>query len=84
MSRFRRLSHALWHCKYHAVWVPKYRYRVLTGSVGREVYNCIQVFAGQKRCSVLELNVQPDHVHIVFMMPPVLLSRRVSENRRLF
>jgi len=33
VSRFRRLSHTLWHCQYHVVWVPKYRYRILTGSV---------------------------------------------------
>ena len=70
MSRFMKLSHAIWHCKYHVVWVPKYRYRVLTVVVGREVYNCVQVFLGQNGCKVLELNVQADHVHLVFMMPP--------------
>ena len=32
---------------YHNVWVPKYRHRILTGVVGREVTNCINVFAGQ-------------------------------------
>lgn len=31
MSRFRRLSHTIWHCQYHIVWCPKYRYRVLVG-----------------------------------------------------
>ena len=70
MSRFQKLSHALWHCKYHVTWVPKYRFRVLTGAVAREVYNCIQLFLGQNGCSVLEVNVQSDHVHLVFMMPP--------------
>ena len=38
MSHLRKLSHAIWHCQYHTVWVPKYRYRVLTGPVGKEVY----------------------------------------------
>ncbi len=70
MNRFRRLSHAIWHCKYHLVWVSKYRYRVIKGTVGKKVYNCIQVFCGQKECEVLELNVQPDHVHLVVMLPP--------------
>ena len=45
MSRFRKLTHTLWHCQYHIVWVPKYRYRVLTGPIGEETYNCIQVFS---------------------------------------
>ena len=70
MSRFRKLSHAIWYCQYHMVWVPKYRYRVLTGPVGREVYTCIQLFCGQKGCEVVELNVQPEHVHLLVMVPP--------------
>ena len=70
MSRFRRLSHAIWHCQYHLVWVPKYRYRILKGEVKREVSTCIQVFSGQKGCDVVELNVQPDHVHLIVMIPP--------------
>ncbi|WP_419606262.1 transposase, partial [Thiolapillus sp.] len=53
MSRFEKLTHVLWHCQYqyqyqyqyHIVWVPKYRYRVLTGDVAREVHNCIQVYS---------------------------------------
>ena len=48
----------------------KYRYRVLAGPVGREVYTCIQVFCGQKGCEVVELNVQPEHVHLLVMVPP--------------
>ncbi len=47
MSRFRKLSHALWHCQYHMVWVAKYRFRVLEGAVGREVYNSLRVFLGR-------------------------------------
>ena len=70
MSRFRKLSHAIWYCQYHMVWVPKYRYRVLRGPVGREVYTCIQLFCGQKGCEVIELSVQPEHVHLLVMIPP--------------
>lgn len=70
MSRFRKLSHAIWYCQYHLVWVPKYRYRVLTGVVGTEVHNCIRLFCGQMGCEIVELNVQPDHVHLLVMVPP--------------
>ena len=35
MSRFKKLSHVIWHCQYHIVWVPKYRYRVLSGEIGK-------------------------------------------------
>ena len=61
MSRFRKLSQTIWHCQYHIVWVPKYRYRVLKGAIGSEVENCIHVFSEQQRCEILELNVQLDH-----------------------
>ena len=70
MSRFRKLSHVIWHCQYHIVWVPKYRYRILKGAVGQEVYTCIQVFSGYLGCEVVELNVQSDHVHLITMVPP--------------
>lgn len=70
MSRFRRLSHAIWHCQYHFVWVPKYRYRILTGSVGQEVERCIRAFSERAGAEVIELNVQADHVHLLAMVPP--------------
>jgi len=70
MSRFTKASHVLWHCQYHLVWVPKYRYRVLTGEVGQEVHNCLQVFAGQLGCEIVESSIQPDHIHLVTKIPP--------------
>jgi putative transposase len=75
MSEFQKLSHVIWRCQYHIVWVPKYRYRVLKGPVAEEVFNCIQVFAGRLGCEVLELNVQSDHVHLlVKIIPKVSIS----------
>ena len=70
MSRFKKLSHSLWHCQYHIVWVPKYRFRILSGQVARHVDNCIRTFAEQKKCEIVELNVQIDHVHLLIMVPP--------------
>ena len=70
MSRFRKLTQTIWHCQYHIVWVPKYRYRILSGAVGQEVENCIRAFSQQKECEVIELNVQIDHVHLLVMVPP--------------
>ena len=72
MSRFRKLSHSIWHCQYHIVWVPKYRYRVLKGSVGEAVTNGIQAICGFAGCEVVEISVQPDHVHLIVMVPPKL------------
>jgi len=70
MSRFKKLTHVIWHCQYHIVWVPKYRYRVLQGVIGREVRNCVEVYSSRLRCEVEELNVQVDHVHLLVSVPP--------------
>jgi len=70
MSRFQKLSHVVWHCQYHVVWTPKYRYRILRGPVSEEVFKCIQVFAGRLGSEVVECNVQPDHVHLLVKIPP--------------
>jgi putative transposase len=70
MSRFRKLSQTLWHCQYHIVWVPKYRYRILTGKVADLVEHCIRAFSQQLSSEIIELNVQPDHVHLLAMVQP--------------
>ena len=77
MSRFSKLSHVLWHCQYHIVWVPKYRYRVLTGEVGFEVMKTVRVFAERLGCEIVELNVQADHVHLLVKVPPKISISRL-------
>ena len=70
MSRFSKLSQTLWHCQYHIIWVPKYRYRMLEGQIATEVSNCIRAFSEQKHADIVELNVQIDHVHLLVKVPP--------------
>jgi putative transposase len=70
-TRFRKLSHSLYECKYHIVFCPKYRYRVLHGevktAVEREIYRLCEQKAG---IEVLAANVQADHVHLIVWIPP--------------
>ena len=54
------------------MWTPKYRYRVLQGSIKQEVENCIRAFSEQKKCEVVELNGQIDYVHLIVSIPPKL------------
>ena len=70
MSRFKKLSHTLWHCQYHVVWVPKYRYRVMSGKVKESIEHGIRAICGYKGCEVIELSVQHDHVHAIMQVPP--------------
>ena len=79
MSRFRKLSHTIWHCQYHIIWVPKYRYRVLQGEIAEEVGVAVRVYAERMGGEVIEQSVQVDHVHVQVMVPPkVSISKFVG------
>ena len=41
VKQFKGLAHAVWQCKYHVVWCPKYRLRILKGEIGRSVRDII-------------------------------------------
>ena len=70
-KRFRRLSHSIYECKYHIVFCPKYRYKVLKGEVAESVRQNIYELSRRKDgLEILELNIQLDHVHIIMWIPP--------------
>ena len=69
--QFKKLSHSLYECKYHVIFCPKYRYRILQEEVAKYVTQQIYRLCDQKDgVEVLELNVQEDHVHLVVSIPP--------------
>ena len=71
MSRFRKLSHSLWECKYHIVFCPKYRYRIFDSQIGEYAKQQVYQLARQKDLvEVEEINVQPDYVHTILSVPP--------------
>ncbi len=70
MKYFKRLAHAVWQCKYHIVWCPKYRFRILKGEVGKSVRDIIKQLCEWKNVEILEGNVQADHIHLVLSFPP--------------
>ena len=70
MSKYKKLSHVIYKCDYHIVWVPKYRYRILRGQIKELVKRDIKMLCEWKGGEVLELNVQIDHVHLVVSIPP--------------
>jgi putative transposase len=70
-KRFKRLSHSIYECKYHVVFCPKYRYRILKDEIGEYVRQQVYRLLEQKEdVEVVELNIQPDHVHLVASIAP--------------
>ena len=70
MSRFKKLAHGVWECKYHVVWCPKYRFRVMQGEIGKTVRGLIRQLCEWKGIEIIEGNVQPDHIHLVLSIAP--------------
>lgn len=70
MSRFKKLAHATYECKYHLVWCPKYRFRILTGDVGQSVRDLIRQLCEWRKFDIVAGNVMSDHIHIVLSIPP--------------
>ncbi len=69
--QFKKLAHSLYECKYHVVFCPKYRYKILQDEVRQYVTQQIYRLCSQNdKIEVLEVNVQADHVHIVLSIPP--------------
>ena len=64
------LCHTRWDCKYHIVWIPKYRRKVLYGRLRRELVDVFHDLARQKDSRILEGHLQPDHIHMLISIPP--------------
>jgi putative transposase len=64
------LNHATWECKYHVVFTPKYRKKVLFGQIRRHLGTVFHELAQRKECRLEEGHLMPDHVHMLISIPP--------------
>ncbi len=70
MSRYKKLSHVIYKCDYHIVWVLKYRFRIMSGNVKALIEEDIRMLCEWKKCGIHEMSVQIDHIHLVVSVPP--------------
>ena len=70
MSKYKKLSHVIYKCDYHIVWVPKYRFRVLKGQIKTLIESDIRMLYEWKKCELEEMTVQIDHIHLVISISP--------------
>jgi putative transposase len=72
-------SHAVWDCKYHLVWITKYRYPVLVGDVGLRARELLREIARSLEMTIYAGAINRDHVHLLIGIPPnVSVSRAVQ------
>jgi len=70
MQDFQSLSHTTWDCKYHLVWIPKYRKKILYGNLRKYLGDILRELALQKESKIVEGNLVGDHVHMLISIPP--------------
>ena len=66
------LSHTTWECKYHVVFAPKYRRRVIYGKLKKERGSILRALCERKGVELIEAEACPDHVHMLVSVPPKL------------
>ena len=70
MERYESLNHTKWDCKYHLMWIPKYRKKVFYGQLRKELGPILRELALQKESEVVEGGLKVDHVHMLVSIPP--------------
>src|SRR3990167_11187959 len=67
---YQSLAHYHWDCKYHVVFIPKQRRRLLWGKIRPALGAIFHELAKQKECTIHEGHIMPDHVHMLISIPP--------------
>jgi len=72
MTKWKKLSHTIYQCKYHIVWCPKYRYRRLKGALSKYAEQTLRMLCEWRSIEILEMNVKEDRIHMILSIPPRL------------
>jgi len=70
MDEYETLNHTTWDCKYHVVFIPKYRRKVLYQELRKALTEVFRQLAAQKESKVEEGHLLSDHVHMLLSIPP--------------
>ena len=70
MNNDSSLSHSRWECKYHVVWIPKYRRKTLYGELRKYLGQVFKDLAHSRESEIIEGHMMPDHVHMLISIPP--------------
>jgi len=70
MNNDLSLTHSRWECKYHVVWIPKYRRKMLYGQLRKYLGQVFKDLAHSRESEVIEGHMMPDHVHMLISIPP--------------
>ena len=66
MTKWKKLSHTIYQCKYHIVFCPKYRYRISKDALADFLEQTIRMLCQWKNIEILEMNIEDDHIHHLY------------------
>jgi putative transposase len=67
---YKTNNNIIYSCKYHIVWCPKYRRKILAGEVENRLRELIEQVACERQSEIIELEIMPDHVHLLIEVDP--------------
>jgi len=82
MIKWKKLSHTIYQCKYHIVWCPKYRYRILKGVVAAFVEQTLRMLCEWRSIEILKMSVKEDHIHMILSIPLKIIHIRSNGNAK--
>ena len=68
--KYKSNNNFVYSCKYHVIWCPKYRRKVLVGDVAERLETLVREAAAEQQSDIIELEVMPDHVHLLIEVDP--------------
>ena len=71
MKEYQSLCHTKWDCKYHVVFIPKRRKKMIFAAIRKHVGDILRELAEQKECQIVEGHLMLDHVHICISISPM-------------
>jgi putative transposase len=78
--KFKSNKNITYSCKYHVVWCPKYRRKVLVGPVAKRFEEILKVVVSEKNVDLIEFEIMPDHVHLLVEIDPQYGVHRFVKN----
>jgi putative transposase len=73
------LAHTKWECKYHLVFAPKYRRRIIYGELRQEIGQILRDLCDRKGVEIIEAEACPDHIHMLVRIPPKYSVSEIME-----
>jgi putative transposase len=70
MNNYNKLKHTTWEFKYHLVWIPKYRKKMIYGQLRKYLGEILKELALQRESKIIEGHLMGDHVHVLISIPP--------------